>query len=442
MSSAHPDSSASTRHPVVDEATARTAARAALVGTAMEWYDFFLFTTASAIVFNIQYFVSEDATIALLQSFGTMAVGFVARPIGGLIFGHLGDRVGRKAVLMITIIGIGLATGLIGILPTYATIGIWAPVILVVLRICQGLAVGGEWGSAVTAAVESAPPEKRARYAAYPQIGSPIGTLMSSGGFFIVGVLVPAESFDSWGWRIPFLVAIPLLFVAVYIRQKLEETPVFQELEDAGEKAAAPLIQVLRHSGVQVVVGFGANFLGLAGFFLVTTFVVSYGRNFLGLSANLMLGATLVAAAAEIFILIFFGRLGEKIGAAKVSVIGAVATVIVAFPVFFMVETKIAILVILGMTVGVCCLSIPYAVNGALLTALYPAEYRLSGVALSANISAIFAGFIPMIATWALGISGGAWWPAPVMLIIIAAITGISALIAPKLSIRERGYIA
>ncbi|WAL39927.1 MULTISPECIES: MFS transporter [Brevibacterium] len=426
---------------VADEKTARTAATAALVGTAMEWYDFFLFTTASALVFNVQFFDKGDPFLASLSSFATMAVGFVARPIGGLIFGHLGDRVGRKTVLMITIVGIGITTGLIGVLPNYATIGVAAPVLLVVLRICQGLAVGGEWGGAVTAAVESAPAEKRARYAAYPQIGSPIGTLLSSGGFFLVGLLITQPgAFDSWGWRIPFLLALPLLLVAVYVRSKLEETPVFQEIEAEHEKAAAPIVQVLKHSWLQVIVGFGTNFVGLGGFFLVTTFVVSYGKNTLGLSNSLMLGATLVAAACEILIIVFFGRLGERWGAAKVSTFGGIATVLVAFPIFLMVDTKQPLLVILGMTIGVCCLSIPYAVNGALLTALFPAHYRLSGVSLCANISAIFAGFIPMLATAFQHMAGDAWWPAPIMLVVIAGITAVCSVLAPRLSIDVPGY--
>ncbi|WP_293879197.1 MFS transporter [uncultured Brevibacterium sp.] len=425
-----------------NEETARVAARAALVGTAMEWYDFFLFTTAAAIVFNVQFFHSDDKAVALLASFATMAVGFVARPVGGLIFGHLGDKLGRKTVLMITIVGIGITTGMIGMLPTYFQIGIWAPILLVILRICQGLAVGGEWGSAVTAAVESAPAHRRARYASYPQIGSPIGTLLSSGGFFIVGVLVPKEAFEAWGWRIPFLLAIPLLVVALYIRKQLDETPVFRELEENAQKQEAPILQVFKSSLPQVLVGFGTNFLGVAGFFLVTTFVVSYGKNFLNLSSNLMLGATLLAAAFEIVVIFLFGRLGERWGAARVSAFGGILTVIVAFPVFFLVETKAPLLVIVGMTLGVGALSIPYAVNGALLTALFPPQFRLSGVSLCANISAIFAGFIPTLATALLKFSGNAWWPAPCMLMVIAGVTTLASLLAPRLSIAVEGYKA
>ena len=440
---AGPSETASARAPYieVDETTARKAATAALVGTAMEWYDFFLFTTAAAIVFNVQYFHSEDPAMATIQSFATMGVGFVARPIGAFLFGHLGDRIGRKAVLMITIIGIGVATGLIGLLPTYFQIGIWAPIALVALRIVQGLAVGGEWGGAVTVAVENAPPAKRARYAVFPQIGSPIGTLMSSGGFFLMAVIVPTQAFDAWGWRIPFLAAIPLLLVAVYIRKQLEESPIFRELEEAGEKESAPVLELFRKSFPQVLVGMGANFLGVGGFFLVTTFVVSYGTGVLGMTKPLMLGATLAAAAIEIVVLIYFGRLAERLGVSRVAVIGSVATIVIAFPIFLMIESTAPVLVILGVTIGVACLSIPYAVNGALTTALFPPSHRLSGVAISANLSAMVSGFVPMLATVFLAATDNAWWPAPAMLAVIAAITGICSLIAPRVSEDIPGYL-
>lgn len=424
----------------IDPGTARQAATAALVGTAMEWYDFFLFTTASALVFNVQYFVNDDPYMATIQSFATMGVGFAARPLGAVIFGHLGDRVGRKTVLMITIIGIGVATGLIGVLPNYAAIGVWAPVCLVALRILQGLAVGGEWGGAVTVAVENAPIEKRAWYAAFPQIGSPIGTLLSSGGFFIVATLLSEENFSSWGWRIPFLAAIPLLLVAVWIRKKLEESPVFAELEEAGQKEAAPIVEVFRKSFVPLLVGAAAAFLGIGGFFLVTTFVVSYGTQNLGLPATLMLAGTLTAAAVEILVIIVCGRLAMRLGASRVGVVGSIATVLVAFPVFLMIETRIPAVVILAMTIAVAALSIPYAVNGTLLTALFPPQHRFSGVAISSNLAAVFSGFVPMLATLFLGMVGGAWWPAPVMLAVIAAITALGCALAPKVGVHEEGY--
>ncbi|WP_257963430.1 MFS transporter [Brevibacterium ravenspurgense] len=426
--------------PQEQERTARRAATAALVGTAMEWYDFFLFSTAAAIVFNIHFFASDDKVTALLASFGTMAVGFIARPIGGIIFGHLADKAGRKLVLIITVTGIGVATGLIGVLPTFATIGVWAPTLLIVLRIVQGLAVGGEWGSAVTAAVESAPPEKRARYAVMPQVGSPIGTILSSGAFFVIGVLLPPESFEAWGWRIPFLAAIPLLLVALFIRKHLDETPEFQKLIAEGEKESVPFFKLLKEAPLGIIVGFMTTLLGVAGFFVVTTFAVSYGKNFLGLPANLMLAATMIGAVLQIIVMILYGRVGEKIGSARASLIGGLLTMAFAFPMFWLIETKISVLVICGVAAGITSVSLSYAVNGSVITALFKPEYRTSGVSLCSNLAAIVAGFMPMLATLFLGMVDGAWWPAPLMLMTLAAITAIGSVLAPKVSLQIQGY--
>ncbi|WP_406726934.1 MFS transporter [Streptomyces sp. GD-15H] len=220
---------------------------ASFVGTALEWYDYFLFGTASAIVFNRLYFTTLNPTAATLAAFATFGVGFAARPIGALIFGWLGDRMGRKPALLITVVMIGVATGLIGLLPGYATIGVAAPLLLVLLRLVQGIAVGGEWGGAITLAVEHAPPGKRGWYAALPQVGSPVGTLLSSGAFALV-LLLPSESFDSWGWRLPFLMAFPLMGIAVYIRRKVEESPLFDEMLEQNEQAKVPALDIFRQA--------------------------------------------------------------------------------------------------------------------------------------------------------------------------------------------------
>jgi len=218
----------------VTDAEARKVAFGAFVGTALEWYDFFLYGTAASLVFNRLYFATGDPLIATLAAFASFAVGFAARPLGAVIFGHLGDRIGRRKCLLLTVTIIGIVTALIGVLPDYASIGVAAPVLLTLLRLLQGVAVGGEWGGAVTLAVEHAPPGRRGRYAAMPQIGSPVGTLLSSGAFLAVSTLPPA-AFDAWGWRIPFLAAFPLLGVALWLRRQVEESPLFEKMlaEDA-----------------------------------------------------------------------------------------------------------------------------------------------------------------------------------------------------------------
>lgn len=407
----------------VDPQTVKKVAVAALVGTALEWYDFFLFTTASALVFNVQYFVSGDPVVSTMEAFGTLAVGFVARPIGGLIFGHLGDKYGRRLCLMVTIIGIGAVTALIGLLPNYMSIGMAAPIFLIALRILQGLAVGGEWSGAVTIAVEHAPIKQRARFAAMPQLGSPIGTLLSSGGFFLVVFLSSQASFDAWGWRIPFLLSIPFLLISVLIRRSLSESPVFNELLEAGEKESAPIKQVLIKTPIQLVLGIAVALLGIGGFYLVTTFVISYGTQTLGLSSQLMLFGTLIAAALEIPVLLYGGRLGERFGASRVAIWGGVVSAAVAYPAFLLVETKNPVLVVVGMTVAVAALSFPYAASGTILTGLFPARLRYTGVAISSNMAGVVSGFVPLIATAVVAAAGQSYWPAALMLVIISLIT-------------------
>ena len=412
----------------------------ALIGTAMEWYDFFLFSAAAAIVFNIQYFTTDDPTAAALSSFATFGVGLAARPIGGAIFGTLGDKIGRRKVLMITIVGIGVVTGLIGMLPNIHAIGIAAPILLVLLRIAQGLFVGGEWSGAMTIVVENAPLERRAIYAAIPQIGSPIGTILSSGGFFVIALMLSQESFDAWGWRIPFLAAIPMLLIALYIRSRLEESPVFTELMESGETVKSPLKETFAGYWKHILLGMAAGFLGIGGFYLVTAFVVWYGVNHLGYSKELMLVGGMVAAAVEIPILILAGRAGARFGASRVILWGGIASAILAVPAFLMITSGVPFLVVLGMTVAVGALSVPYAASGTVLTGLFPAKMRYTGTGMSQNIAGMLSGFIPMLATAVVAAAGNHWWPAAAILIFLSLFTAASALLTPRMSVNLPGF--
>jgi len=419
---------------------ANKVALGALIGTALEWYDFFLFSAAAALVFNVQYFTSENATAAALASFATFGVGLAARPIGGIIFGRMGDRIGRRKVLMITIVGIGLVTGLIGMLPTYAAIGIAAPVLLVLLRVLQGLFVGGEWSGAMTIVVENAPLHLRARYAAIPQIGSPIGTILSSGGFFIMTLLFSQQNFDAWGWRIPFLIALPLLLVAVYIRSKLEESPVFRQLEESGEVVKSPVLTTFRNSWKQIIVGMAAALLGVGGFYLVTAFCVWYGVNVLGYDSSLMLLGSMVAAAVEIFVLLWGGILGAKYGASRVILWGGILSAVVAVPAFLMLSSGNDVLVVLAMTLAVSALSLPYAASGTVLTGLFPAKTRYTGVGLAQNAAGMLSGFIPLLATGFVASAGDHWWPAAAMLAFLSLFTAVAGALAPRLSVNLPGF--
>lgn len=421
-------------------AEANRVALGALIGTALEWYDFFLFSAAAALVFNVQYFTSENATAAALASFATFGVGLAARPIGGMIFGRMGDRIGRRVVLMITIVGIGLVTGLIGLLPTYAAIGIAAPILLVLLRVLQGLFVGGEWSGAMTLVVENAPLHLRARYAAIPQIGSPIGTILSSGGFFVATLVFSQQNFDAWGWRIPFLIALPLLLIAVFIRSRLEESPVFRQLEESGEVVKSPVLTTFRDSWKQIIVGMAAALLGVGGFYLVTAFCVWYGVNVLHYDSSLMLLGSMVAAAFEILALLWGGHLGTKYGASRVILWGGIASAVVAVPAFLLLASGNPVLVVIAMTLAVCTLSLPYAASGTVLTGLFPAKTRYTGVGLAQNVAGMLSGFIPLLATGFVASAANHWWPAAAMLVFLSLFTAVAGVIAPRLSVRLPGF--
>ncbi|WP_327659230.1 MULTISPECIES: MFS transporter [unclassified Streptomyces] len=431
--------STTTKPPVKD---IRRLLFAAFSGTALEWYDYFLYGTAAALVFNKLFFTDMNAAAGTLASFGTFAVGFVARPIGAAIFGHVGDRYGRKVSLIITVVMMGATTGCIGLLPTYGTIGIWAPILLTGLRFVQGISVGGEWSGAMLLTLEHTPKEKHGSYSSVPQLGSPVGTLMSSGAFAVVGML-PDDAFYSWGWRLPFLAAFPLLGFALYLRVRIEESPVFRAMQEDAEREGpppAPLVEAFRRTWGRMVVGVGAALLGVGGFFLMTTFIISYGTGELGIDKQTMLNATVVGAVVEIVVIIAGGRLADRIGSWRVCAIGAAVTMVAAFPAFWLVDTKQTPLVYLGVALGIGALSIPYGPIGAVVASLFPEEFRYSAVAMSYNLAGVLGGFIPLIAASVTGAAGGASWGAALLLVVVAACT-VGGSVAAGTVLRRHGSL-
>lgn len=419
----------------VSEIDAKRIAVAAFVGTALEWYDYFLFGTAAAIVFNRLYFTTLDPVAALVAAFATFGVGFASRPLGAVLFGAIGDRYGRRPALLITVVLIGISTGLIGFLPDYAAIGVAAPIMLALLRLLQGLAVGGEWGGAVTMALEHAPINKRGRFAALPQLGSPVGTLLSSAAFAAV-LLLPSESFDAWGWRLPFLAAFPLLLVAVYMRRQMEESPIFLELAAREHKRPKlPLVELLSRSGGRLLAAIAASLLGVGGFYLLTTFVIGYGTVTLGLPRDWLVNGTLIAAAFQIFMLLLCGRLTERFGAGRMTVIGGITTAVVAFPVFWLVETGNPWLIALAITLGTCAIDIVYAAAGTLLGELFTPETRYTGVSLGYNVAGAISGFLPLLATALMAANGNQVWIAAVLLILVSLLTAVGGYFGGKLRV-------
>lgn len=413
-------------------------AAASFIGTALEWYDYFLYGSASALVFNKLFFPSLDPAMGVIAAFSTFAVGFCARPIGAAFFGHFGDRYGRKRTLIATVVLMGLCTGCIGLLPTYQSIGVAAPILLTALRFLQGFSVGGEWSGAMLLTIEHAPVRRRNVFASLVQQGSPVGTLLSSGALALV-VLLPDDQLMAWGWRVPFLAAFVLLAVGLYLRLRVEESPLFQRVLAENRQRRVPVATALRTVPVRMLIGIGAPLIVVGGFYLMTTYVISYGQNTLGLSRSLMLDATLVAAGVEICVLVVFGRLADRITHWRVCAIGSVVSVLVAFPVFALIDTKVPALVIIGVAIGVGALSIPYAPMGPMLSEMFPDETRYSAVALSYNLSGVVSGFVPLIAATVFRASGQASWSIAGLLGLIGLVSLAGAL-AASVALRRYRY--
>ncbi|HEY3683142.1 MAG TPA: MFS transporter [Streptosporangiaceae bacterium] len=409
----------------------RRIATASFIGTALEWYDFFLYGTATALVFNKLFFPNVDPAVGLIASFSTFAIGFVARPVGALIFGHFGDRIGRKRTLIATVTLMGAATGLVGVIPSYASIGLAAPVILAVLRFLQGVSVGGEWSGAMLLTLENAPAERHGRYAAIPQLGSPAGTLLSSGAMTAVAFL-PDAQFYSWGWRLPFLAAFVLLGVGLYLRLRVEESPVFQRLVKEDRTVRVPLIEAFRRTGGRMLVSACVAFTGIGAFFLLTTFMISYVVDTLHMSRPVILNATLLAAVLEAVVIVVTGRFVERFGAARVCAVGGLLGIVLAYPVWALVDTRSPVLVTIAVAGTIALLSIPYAPVGAVITNLFPEEIRYSAVSISYNIAGLAGGFVPLLAQSLLG-GFGASWPLAILLGLIAAITAAGSFAAMRM---------
>lgn len=412
-------------------------AASAFAGTAMEWYDYILYGTASAIIFTKLFFPAEDLAIATLLSFATFAAGFIARPVGAIIFGHIGDRIGRRAAVVGSITLMGFATGIIGLLPTYESAGVLAALALLLLRLCQGISAGGEWGGAMVLVMEHAPKSKHGIYSAIPQLGSPVATLLSTGALTIVATL-PDEDFFTWGWRIPFLLAFPFLAVGLYLRFKVEESPVFKEMQAKKEIVKVPVLSAIRHTGGRMILGGMAALLGGSGFFIVTTFIVSYGTQELGYDRQTMLSATLWGALLQIVVIIVSGRIADRIGAWKVCAAGGAITAVVAFPVFMLVDSGSIFLATVGIMIGMASLTIPYGPIGSLLADLFPVKYRYSAMAVSYNVFGIIGGFLPIMSQTILISSGKQSWGVALLLMGVALTTMIGAIGAGSGAVRRK----
>ena len=382
------------------QSSVRQVAVASFVGTALEWYDYFIYGTAAALVFPALFFPGFSTFAGTLASFATFGVGFFARPVGAVFFGHYGDKVGRKAVLVTTLLVMGVATFFIGILPSYEALGILAPIALVVLRLLQGFAVGGEWGGAVLMAVEHSPSETRGFFGSWPQMGAPAGLVLSTAAFTPFAAL-PEEQFLSWGWRVPFLLSLLLIAVGLYIRLRITESPIFSQVRETHTEARAPIIDVVRAHPKNVALGTGARISIDVAFYIFAVYSLSYVSEQLGLPSSTVLTGLLIAGVIEIFTIPFFGSLSDRLGQRQVFIGGAVFLALFALPYFWMLNTEVSVLIWLALIVGLSFgHAAAYGPMASFMARLFGARIRYSGISLSYQLAGILGGALaPLLAT-------------------------------------------
>ena len=406
---------------------------ASCIGTIIEWYDFLIYATAAALLFNKAFFPTFDPLAGTLAALGSYAVGFLARPLGGALFGHFGDRLGRKSMLVATLFIMGLSTFCIGLLPTYASIGVLAPILLILLRVIQGIGLGGEWGGASLMVLEHAPPEKRGFYGSFVQIGFPIGLVLASLVFALLTKALPEADFAAWGWRVPFLISIVLLAIGTFVRSRVPETPVFEGLKARGELSRNPVGEALGKNTKTFLVAIGLKLSEVSWVYMLTVFVVVYGTTQLKLPKQLLLDAVMYAALFELISLPFFGWLSDQIGRRPMYILGALFTIGFAFPLFWLLESKSAALVttavIIAMNFGH---GMMFGPESSYFPELFGPRVRYSGASFGFQASAaIGGGFAPIVATAMVGYFGGTTGVS-VMMIVLALITLAAALAAPE----------
>ncbi|MBN9739940.1 MFS transporter [Amycolatopsis sp. A1MSW2902] len=407
-------------------------ATASFIGTAIEFYDFYIYGTAAALVFGKVFFPTFSSTAGVLASLGTFAVGFVARPVGAILFGHWGDRIGRKSMLVTSLLVMGLSTVAVGLVPDYGTFGIWSPILLVVLRFVQGIGLGGEWGGAVLMSTEYAPPGKRGLYSAFPQLGPAIGFVLGNLLFLLLDAVLPPAEFLSWGWRLPFLFSAVLLAVGFYIRIKIAETPVFQAALDKAEQAKVPLFELLRKQPRVLVLSTLSFVLAHALFYTVTTFCLSMATTTLGIPRTTVLISLLIAATVMGVATLVFAMKSDEWGRRRLSAAAAVSVVVWSFPLFALLQTGNPVLLTLGFVGGLACFAMLYGPMGAFLPELFRVRYRYSGASIAYSVAGVIGGgIVPLISTdlWA---STGSTVPVALVLVVLGVLSFLCVLALPE----------
>jgi metabolite-proton symporter len=411
---------------------------ASLVGTAVEWYDFFLYGSAAALVFGALFFPESDPVTATLLAFGTYALGFVARPLGGVVFGHFGDRVGRKKMLVVALMMMGIATFAIGLLPTYASIGIAAPILLLVCRLLQGFAVGGEWGGAVLMAAEHGDDARRGFWSSWPQAGVPLGNLLATGVLFVLAAVQSDAAFESWGWRVPFLLSAVLVLIGLYVRLQLEESPVYKEAkaeiaEKKQEESHLPILEVIKTYPKEVLIAMGMRMAENISYYIFTVISITYVTTYLGADKDVILQMLLIGAAFQFFLIPALGALSDRVGRRPLYLVGAVGVAVWAFVFFGLIDSLSSGKILLAVVVGLFFHSLMYAPQAAFFSELFGTSVRYTGASVGYQLASIFAGALaPIIAVELLGTVEEKNTTAVGIYMAIASVLTVIAVLAAK----------
>jgi metabolite-proton symporter len=417
--------------PETSPAQMRKVVAASMIGSTIEWYDFFLYGTAAALVFNKLFFPAADPLVGTMLAFASYAVGFFARPLGGVIFGHYGDRIGRKKLLMLSLVLMGAATVLIGLLPTYQQIGLWAPALLVLLRIVQGFAVGGEWGGAVLIVAEHGDAARRGFWTSWPQAGVAAGSLLASGVLALMAGLQNEADFLAWGWRVPFVLSVVLIGVGYWIRATVEESPTFKAaVSEQAELPKAPVMDAIREYPRNLLVAGGLKFAENISYYVVSVFSITYVTQALGLPRQTALNAILIASAVHVVLIPLFGALSDRIGRKPVYAFGAFGMLAWAFALFPLLDTRDPVLITVGCLGVMLFHAAMYGPQAAFMAEMFPTRMRYSAISLAQQVTSMFAGSLaPLIAAALLAATGSGaavgWYIAGA-----ALLTGVSTLFA------------